>query len=188
MSGAPRVTSNSIGAGQAPTPATDAAPTAVRAALDAAALRPDGPPAPPALPPGVHQVLDAAPVQLGLPGGGAVYAWGSLDAPGTRALLVRDASGTPEIIALHRHPRPVGTCAPTAAIPGFPIRTRRLDALAEARFGRLCPVDGVLFAVDADALYIEADGAVVAWDGRRTSPFGSPAQALASLVLRWSQR
>jgi hypothetical protein len=55
--------------------------------------------------------------------------------------------------------------------------------------GRAPPGEGgTLFAVSGDAIWFERDGRVVRWDGTREREEGTPKQALASLVLEWSQR
>lgn len=102
-----------------------------------------------------------------------------------RVLLVADGDEHPEVIALHRHPRVVGTVVPggTLALP-----TADPEALAERLVGRAAPGGGELFAVEADAVYLKRGSRVYRWDGKREQEQGSVSQALASLILRWTQR
>lgn len=102
-----------------------------------------------------------------------------------RVLLVAEGEGVPEVIALHRHPRPVGTVVEGGALN---LPTRDATALAERITGRAAPGGGELFAVEGDAVYLLRDRKVVRWDGKREQDQGTASQALASLMLRWTQR
>ena len=44
------------------------------------------------------------------------------------------------------------------------------------------------FAIDRATVYVCRRGSVYAWDGCEARDEGTPKQALASLVLRWSNR
>ena len=105
---------------------------------------------------------------------------------GAKVLLVRDAEPVPEIIALHRHPRQVGTCVAEDGI--LPSSDLEAAAVAERLVGNPPPSGGDLFALEADAVYLMHGGHVVRWDGNKETDAGSVGQALASLMLGWTQR
>lgn len=112
------------------------------------------------------------------------FAWPDFTRTDARILLVRELDEGFEVLALHRHPRPVGTCA-----EGGSLKLPATDpvGLSEAMFQKP-PPDGDLFAVEGDAIYLQSGRHVTRWDGRREQDQGTPSQALASLLLRWSQR
>ena len=94
-----------------------------------------------------------------------------------------------EVVALHREGQRSGTCVDG----GFGVGRSgsddpSLDAIAIARTGRASPEDGELFAVSAGVVYLEREGRISSWDGRRLRREGNARQVLASLVLEWSQR
>jgi hypothetical protein len=99
-----------------------------------------------------------------------------------------DWEGRPvfELLALHRHPRPTGTCTPAGA--WTPASDLLSAPVCEDRTGRAAPDGGDLFAVDGAVVHLRRGQTVVAWDGRDDRLMGTASQALASLVLRWSQR
>lgn len=90
-----------------------------------------------------------------------------------------------EVLALHRHPNPTGTC--TEAGVWTPASNLTIGPVCEARTGRVPPGKGELFAVEGGTVYLRRGSSVVAWDGRIEQPMGRTTQTLASLVLRWSQ-
>jgi molybdenum cofactor biosynthesis protein B len=141
-----------------------------------AELKPGGT-APVGLPRAVLDVLESAGAHATLPATGGdwfVCGFPDLVRPGAKVLAVRGEPGAWEVLALHRFPTRVGVVGTTGYLP--------------ATVEGLPPHDGPLFAVDgAGACLLEDDG-VTRWDGRRRTPMGSPDQALASLVLEWSQR
>ena len=106
--------------------------------------------------------------------------------PSSKVLLVRDDLPRPEIIALHRFPRRVGvvTTGSDRWLPG----DQRVDSMSTERTGRPAPEGGDLFAVEPARVFLVEAGRVRSWDGRRMTDEGTSSQALASLVLRWSQR
>lgn len=106
----------------------------------------------------------------------------------SKVLLVRDAEPRPEIIALHRHPKPVGLVAQRDAEGLLPGADFNPDPLAVARTGHPLRTWGALFAVETDAVYTVRGGRVWRWDGFHDKEVGTPSQATATLVLRWSQR
>ena len=99
-----------------------------------------------------------------------------------------DWEGRPvfEFLALHRHPRPTGTCTPAGA--WTPASDLLSAPVCEERTGRKAPEGGDLFAVDGSVVYLRRGRTVVSWNGQEERAMGTPSQALASLVLRWSQR
>ncbi len=124
-----------------------------------------------------------------LPDGRAYGAFGFPDLmrPGSKVLLVGEGEPWPEIVALHRHPRRVGTCVDGdgGLLPGT---DRDPDGPAVERTGAPLPGFGTLFALDGSAVYVRREAKVWSWDGRKERDEGSPGQVLASLLLRWSQR
>jgi hypothetical protein len=116
--------------------------------------------------------------------------WGfpDLRRPGSKVLAVGPGEPLVEVLALHRHPSTTGTCVDgTAGL--CPSRARSVRDVAENVTGRSPPGEpGTLFAVSGDAVWYERAGRVVRWDGTRERDEGSSKQALASLVLEWSQR
>jgi len=112
------------------------------------------------------------------------FAWPDFSRTDARILLVRELEEGFEVLALHRHPRPVGTWAEGGSL-GLPATDP--VALSEAMFQKPAP-DGDLYAVEGDAIYLLEGRTVTRWDGRRAVDQGTPSQALASLLLRWSQR
>ncbi len=61
--------------------------------------------------------------------------------------------------------------------------------VCEAVTGSVPPDDsGAVYAIDGERVWLERDGQVVSWDGRRERREGSPKQMLGSLVLQWSNR
>ena len=107
---------------------------------------------------------------------------------GSKVLLARETAGRPELIALHRHPVPVGVVGTRRTDGYLPGDDWDPDPIAADRTGQPLPAWGTLFAVEGDAVYVERAGKVSRWDGRKEVACGSPTQAMATLVLRWSQR
>lgn len=141
----------------------------------------------------VRGALETAGEQAVLEAHGRRYSlWGfpDLRRPGSRVLAVGPGGGLAEVVALHRERRPAGTCvdggfAVGRAEPGV---EPTLEAIAIARTGRVPPEPGRLFALSEGVIYLERDGRIARWDGRRLREEGSARQVLASLVLEWSQR
>ena len=141
-------------------------------------------------------ILDIAPAQevLERAGGRAsavladgrlagVFGFPDLLRPSSKALLIIEARGVLEVVALHRHPARVGIVG-----RGSLLRLADAEAESEARTGAPTPYGGTLCAVEQDAVYLEREGRVYAWDGRREHDMGTEGQATASLLLRWSER
>lgn len=103
----------------------------------------------------------------------------------SKVLLVGQGAPYGEIIALHRQPKPVGVHRDGG---GKLVSTGRLSRTAIEVTGQDYPGDGRLFATDAETLYVREGDTVWAWDGRQRRREGSVGSALASLLLRWSQR
>lgn len=115
------------------------------------------------------------------------YGFPDLQRDTSKVLLVREAEPMCEVIALHRHPRPVGVVVEGA--PGLlPSADEPAGPVAERLVQRAPPVASGLWAVDQDAVYLFRDGRVWRWDGRRETLEGTPGSALGSLLLRWSQK
>ena len=90
-----------------------------------------------------------------------------------------------EVVALHRQPTPTGVCRRGG---GRLWSTGRLGATCEDIVGNDFPESGRLFAVEGDTVYVLQGNQVVAWDGQRSRPLGTPSAAMASLMLAWSAR
>ena len=112
-----------------------------------------------------------------------VFGFPDLLRPTSKVMMVIETRGVLEVLALHRHPSVVGLVG-----RGSVVRTGSAEAEAEARTAHPTPYGGELFAVGEGVVYLERDGRVYEWDGRREHDMGSEAQATASLVLRWSER
>jgi hypothetical protein len=113
----------------------------------------------------------------------------ALKGPAAKVLLLSDSALPEDLVvrALHRHPRVVGVGGEIAT-PGLPARSDPASTLSEELVGRVDPEGGSFFGRDGGAIYLLREGRVFRWDGRRTAPMGSPAQALATLCLDWTQR
>ncbi len=128
---------------------------------------------------------------LVLPSGVRYSLWGypDLRRDGSKVLAVGWGQPLCEVLALHRFPVQTGTCIDEGhgLLPNR--RTHAVADVAESVTGR-APTDpqGTLFAVTADAVYIERNAHVSRWDGRHERDVGNARQALATLVLEWSQR
>lgn len=124
-----------------------------------------------------------------LPSGRRYLAFGFPDLlrPSSKVLLVGEGSPWPEVVALHRHPRRVGTCIEEdgGLLPG---RDRDPDGPAIERTGAPPPGGGTLFALDGAVVYLQRGSRVLAWDGRKEREEGPASSTLAGLMLRWSQR
>lgn len=117
----------------------------------------------------------------------SLFGWPDLLRTSSKVLAVRVTDQGIAALALHRWPKPTGTC--TDGTGPLPPRSADVEALAIERTGRPIPGEpGELFAIASDAVWILRGRRVSRWDGRRESDCGTPNQALASLVLEWSQR
>ena len=114
-----------------------------------------------------------------------VYGWPDLRRPNAKVLLVGPGEPVGEVVALHRQPTPTGVCRRGG---GRLWSTGRLGATCEDIVGNDFPESGRLFAVEGDAVYVLQGNQVVAWDGQRSRPLGTPSAAMASLMLAWSAR
>lgn len=113
------------------------------------------------------------------------FAFPDFNRPEARVLLVAEGEDLPEVIALHRHPRAVGTVVEPSALR---LPTLEPAELATRLLGRPAPGGGALFAVEGEAVHLLRERRVWRWDGRKEQDQGTPSQALASLMLRWAQR
>lgn len=137
-----------------------------------------------------REVLESAPqvAEIVLKDGTryGAFAWPDFNRTQAKVLLVREAEPFPEILALHRQPRLCGTCVDGGtALPSSDLLP---GPVCERLVGAPPPADGELFAIENDAVYLLRDRKVWRWDGRRESDQGTPAQCIASLLLRWSQK
>lgn len=128
---------------------------------------------------------------LRLPDGGGdyiLYGWPDLRRPNSKVVAVADGKPLAEVVALHRYPTMSGLCV--SGNGGMLLaRTFDVEEAGESITGRKPPQwEGYLFAIQGDAIWIERDGQVFKWDGRRETNDGSPKQVLASLMLQWSNR
>lgn len=140
----------------------------------------------------VVNVLETAGEQavLKLPSGVKYSLWGWPDLQRPQAKVIAVGWGEPlaEVLALHRYPVMTGTCIveERGLLPGH---GSPVEATCEAVTGR-APRDtsGEVFAVDGQAVYIQRGSTVYKWDGRKDTSAGSVKQALATLMIGWSNR
>jgi molybdenum cofactor biosynthesis protein B len=140
----------------------------------------------------VVEVLHSAGEQavLRLPSGVTYSLWGFPDLRRSSSKVLAVGWGQPlcEVLVLHRYPVQTGTCIEE----GHGLLPGRSDDLAEVcrEVTGAAPDDpsGALFAVAGETVWIDRGGRAVRWDGRREREEGTLKQALASLVLHWSQR
>lgn len=136
----------------------------------------------------LHQAGESA--VLSLPSGVKYSLWGYPDLRRPTAKVLALGWGKPlcELLALHRYPIQTGTCI-DGAHGLLPHADADVAEVAEAVTGRK-PLDtrGVLFAVERDAIYVQRGDRVFRFDGRKEQDQGTTKQALATLVLGWSQR
>ena len=117
-----------------------------------------------------------------------LFGWPDLRRPNSKVIAIADGKPLGDVIALHRYPTMSGLCV--SGHDGMLLaRTFDVEEAGLAITGRKPPHwDGYLFAMQGDAIWIERDGQVYRWDGRRETNDGSPKQVLASLILQWSNR
>jgi hypothetical protein len=118
----------------------------------------------------------------------ALFGFPDLHHPSSKVLAIASGSPFAEILALHRHPVPTGTCI-DEAFGQVARRAQPVAAVAEAVTGRP-PKDasGLLFAVQGGSVFIERAGRAIRYDGQRERDEGTLKQALAFLVLDWASR
>ena len=115
-----------------------------------------------------------------------VYGFPDLKRPSAKVLIVRPGSPYPEIIALHRYPSKVGIL-PTHHSGYLMSASQGLEQVCMQHTGRTNNGDAII-AIEPRVVYIQRNNDIVRWDGRRESDMGTIRQAIASLVLQWSQR
>lgn len=109
-----------------------------------------------------------------------------LSSPQSRVLLLGLGSPRGEILALHRWPMRTGICSPR--VGGVIPHRGRMGSTAEEITGRDYPGEGRLFGMDSKTAYVLDGVSVQGWDGKNKRDLGREASALASLLLRWTQR
>jgi hypothetical protein len=125
--------------------------------------------------------------KVSLPQGDYVaFGFPDLHSPRSRVLLLGLGSPRGEILALHRWPMKTGICSPR--VGGIIPHRGRMGSTANEVTGRDYPGEGRLFAVDSGTVFILDGPTVQAWNGKNRKDLGREASALASLLLRWSQR
>jgi molybdenum cofactor biosynthesis protein B len=118
-----------------------------------------------------------------------LYGFPDLLRPASKVLLVGPGEPHGCVVALHRHPGRVGTLLRRGqALPAWPNTGNDPARVGQEITGQPYPGAGRLFAIEADRILVLEGDRVRSWDGRRDRDEGSPATALASLALRWSQR
>ena len=116
----------------------------------------------------------------------SLFGYPDLLRPASKVLLVQEGAPLARIVALHRYPRWVALAS--EGHPMLPGPDTALDPLCQDVTGRPAHLEGTLFAQDGHQVFAIHAGRVTSWDGRRTRQEGPTLTALASLVLRWSQR
>jgi molybdenum cofactor biosynthesis protein B len=102
----------------------------------------------------------------------------------SKVLLVEEAekdTGWPEILAIHRWPKKVGTSG-SIAVAG----DADPDTIALERTGRGYTGPGTVFAVEGASVYLVDRKKIAQWDGKNLSPWEPMSSFLASLLLFWS--
>lgn len=115
----------------------------------------------------------------------AAYGFPDLLRPSSKVLLIGPGAPYGEVLALHRWPTKTGVCRRGG---GKLVSRGRLGATAIELTGKDYPGEGRLLAVEGDAVYVVHEDRVHRWDGARAQPLGAVGGALASLLLRFSQR
>ncbi len=139
----------------------------------------------------VLQILHTAGEQAVLKiGRNKMSLWGWPDLQRSTSKVIAVGWGLPfvEVVALHRHPTDTGLAIEEErALAGR--RGADLDDLTKAMTGRRNKnAEGELFAVEQGRVWTQRDSLVYEWDGKKERNVGSIQQALASLLLSWSQR
>lgn len=114
----------------------------------------------------------------------ALFGWPDLRRPSSKVLAVGPGAPHGEILALHRRPL-AGTCVAHGLLP----HTGSVVEVAEQVTGQAPRhPEGRVFAVGGSTVWIERNGRVFRFDGRKERDEGSPGQVLATLVLDWHAR
>ena len=114
------------------------------------------------------------------------YGYPNLSQSNAKVLLVGADGGNIEVIALHRSPQKVGIVSANGC--GW-LPQKSLTELSKEITNRPPPkTDATVFAIDSRSLYYESAGTIFHWDGKKERNFGTPNQALSSLLLQWSQQ
>lgn len=119
---------------------------------------------------------------------GVAFGFPDLQRRNAKVLVVRPGEPIARIVAAHRGVNGVGLCADGSDSRVIPSADERLAKVTQARTKVAYEGEGRLFAVDYEAVYFLDDGRVHRWDGRARTLVGTPAQAVGSLLLSWSQR
>ena len=115
-----------------------------------------------------------------------VFGFPDLNKPTSKVIIIRPGSPYPELIALHRFPAKAGLIPVHHS--GFLMSTTLdVEQACMSITGRTNKGDRII-AVEPRVVYIQRNNDIVRWDGRRESDMGTIRQAIASLVLQWSQR
>lgn len=115
-----------------------------------------------------------------------VFGFPDLHSPSSKVLIVRPGAPYPEIIALHRSPFKTGM-VPTQHSGYLVSNTDTVEEIAKGITKRKASGDRII-AIESNAVYIQRNLDVIRWDGRRERDMGTVRQAIASLILQWSQR
>ncbi|MEC7987225.1 MAG: hypothetical protein VX278_18795 [Myxococcota bacterium] len=116
-----------------------------------------------------------------------LFGYPDLRRPTSKAILIGDADPFVEIIALHRSPNRVGIVCSTGT-EWLPSIDRSFDKITLQRTNKEAPQSGTLFALEQQTVYYQISGHVFSWDGKKEKSMGTVKQAIASLLLSWSQR
>jgi len=113
-----------------------------------------------------------------------LYGWPDLQRAGAKVIAVGEGGPLCEVIALHRHPAPTGTCVHGGVLPnpGGSLAT------AKAITGREPMTDDPMFAVDQDRVWLRRGERAIRWDGSTERDDGTTRQVLATLLTEWHQR
>lgn len=117
----------------------------------------------------------------------SLWGWPDLQRPSSKVIAIGWGLPYVEVVALHRDvPTGLAIEEDRALVHQ---RSVDLGALSKELTGRtLKNTDGELFACEQGTIWVDRDGKIYAWDGKREQMIGTRNQALASLLLGWTQR
>ena len=118
----------------------------------------------------------------------SLWGWPDLQRPTSKVVAVGWGLPYVEVVALHRHPVNTGLAIEEERA----LVHRRdvdLETLSKELTGRrIKNPEGALFASEKGRIWVERNEMVYEWDGKKETNIGTRNQALASLLLSWSQR
>lgn len=140
----------------------------------------------------VTNVLDTSGEQavLRLPSGlkYSLWGWPDLQRPESKVLAVGWGEPLAEVVALHRYPVRTGLCIDEDRALVLQTSTSVAEVCEEVTGRAPRDTTGTLFAVTGTSVYLQRGRQIIEWNGRKETTAGSPKQALATLMISWSNR